>query len=469
MLKILLSLLLLAAPWSAYEASALSVDFAGDTYSADSQAVPAPAADKSIFPVLFPFFNGSDTRAQKKKWTVMVFVNGKNDLESAGLLNLNMMEMVGSGKDINIVAELGRMKGQLSDDTADGDWTGSRRIYVKKDADMEKIKSPVVMTTEKVDMGDYKRAVDFVKWAKKNYPAQKYLLILWDHGSGWMDPRMDPKPAGQKGISFDDETGNYIRTREIGAIVKEAGGVDVLAFDACLMEMGEVLSEVKGNASVMVGSEETIPGVGYPYHVFLAALVKEPGMGAEKLGGVMVEAYKMFYEVAVKRGAQLSAVRVAKAAELETRLKAVAAAAKEVNDTAALKAARAGVMRFDMIGETSDPQKQISFYGDLYNYLELLEGAMTATGPAAEDLKAKSAALRAFIAKDLVIRNNYFDKDRTGRDFKDTHGISVYLPPVIDKIDQAKLEGIFENKYQDFEFSKATGWHDFVTYLYGVK
>ncbi|MDP2866122.1 MAG: hypothetical protein Q8O90_07760, partial [Elusimicrobiota bacterium] len=141
----------------------------------------------------------------------------------------------------------------------------------------------------------------------------------------------------------------------------------------------------------------------------------------------------------------------------------------KVNDTAALKAARAGVMRFDMIGEASDPKKQISFYGDLFNYLELLEGAMTARGPAAVDLAVKSIDLRGFIARDLVIRNNYFDKDRTGRDFKDTHGISVYLPPVIDKIDQVKLEGIFEGKYQDFEFSRATGWHDFATYLYGVK
>lgn len=461
MIKMLLSLVLLA-PAMARADEPLKINFEGRTYSVGTPSASLPVMDKSA---ALPA-----ARAAKKKWTVMVFVNGKNDLESAGLLNLNMMELAGSNKDVNIVAELGRMKGQNGDNTSDGDWTGSRRIYVKKDSDMEKIKSPVVMTTEKVDMGDYKRAVDFVLWAKKNYPAEKYLLILWDHGSGWMDPRMEPKPAsGNKGISFDDETGNYIRTREIGAIVKEAGGVDVLAFDACLMQMGEVLSEVKGNAGVMVGSEETIPGVGYPYHIFLSALDKEPGMSAEKLGTILVEAYKMFYEQTIKKGAQLSAVRVAKAGDLEAKVKEVSAAIKAVNDVPALKAARAGVMRFDMIGAASDPAKQISFYGDLYNYLQLMEGAMTAKGPAADDLKAKSAALREFIAKDLVIDNAYFDKDRTGRSFADTHGISVYIPPVIEKIDQAKLEGIFENKYPDFEFSKATGWHDLVTFLYGAK
>jgi hypothetical protein len=463
MIKLLFSLALLA-PMAAQAAEPLKISFEGKTYSIEAPAASQAALDKAA-PA------APTARAGKKKWTIMVFVNGKNDLEAAGLLNLNMMELVGSNNDMNVLAELGRMKGQSGDTAADGDWAGSRRLYVKKDADMEKIKSQVVMTTEKVDMGDYKRAIDFVQWSKKNYPAEKYLLILWDHGSGWMDPRTKAakEVSDNKGISFDDETGNYIRTKQIGQIVKEAGGVDVLAFDACLMQMGEVLSEVKGGARVMVGSEETIPGVGYPYHVFLGALAREPGMSAEKLGAVMAEGYKQFYETVVKRGAQLSAVRVAKAGDLEAKAKAFAEAAKAANDAAALKAARAGVLRFDMIGKESDPQKQISFYGDLYHYAQLMEGALTATGPAADDLRAKSAALREFIAKELVIHNAYFDKDRTGRSFADTHGISVYLPPVIDKIDQAKLEGIFENKYPDFEFSKATGWHDYVTYLYGVK
>ncbi|MHB0996529.1 MAG: clostripain-related cysteine peptidase [Elusimicrobiales bacterium] len=464
MTRLLFSLALLA-PLAAQAAEPLRINFEGKTFSIEAPAASLPEMDKAA--------PAPAERAGKKKWTVMVFVNGKNDLESAGLLNLNMMELVGSNKDISIVTEFGRMKGQERDTDADGDWTGSRRIYVKKDDNMEKIKSQVVMTTEQVDMGDYKRAVDFVLWAKKNYPAEKYLLILWDHGTGWMDPRVEAPaaPAGgeNKGISFDDETGNYIRTREIGLIAKEAGGVDIMAFDACLMQMAEVLSELKGNAQVMVGSEETIPGVGYPYHVFLGALAKEPGMGAEKLGGILVEGYKQFYETVVKRGAQLSAVRVAKAGELEAKAKAFAAAAMAAGDAAAFKAARAGVLRFDITGAASDPQKQISFYGDLYNYAELLEGALTVTGPAAADLKAKSAALREFIAKDLVIHNNYFDKDRTGRSFKDAHGISVYLPPVIDKIEQGKLEGIFEGKYPDFAFSRAAGWHDFATYLYGVK
>ncbi|MCK5583956.1 MAG: hypothetical protein KAI33_09200, partial [Elusimicrobiales bacterium] len=79
------------------------------------------------------------TEKTVKNWTIMTFINGKNNLEIAGLFNVNQMESVGSDKNMNIVVELGRMKGQEGDVDVDGDWTGSRRLYVMKDKDDEKV------------------------------------------------------------------------------------------------------------------------------------------------------------------------------------------------------------------------------------------------------------------------------------------------------------------------------------------
>ena len=36
-----------------------------------------------------------------------------------------------------------------------------------------------------VDMGDYRQVVNFVRWAKVNYPAKRYMLIIENHGDGW--------------------------------------------------------------------------------------------------------------------------------------------------------------------------------------------------------------------------------------------------------------------------------------------
>jgi len=434
---------------------------------ADSPLVsaPTPAEEKGFF-----------SKAPAKEWTVMVFVNGKNNLEMAGLYNVNEMEKVGSTPKMNIVVEMGRMKGQDGDTNMDGDWTGSRRYYIKKDNDTEKMNSIEVGRAERSDMGDYKDAVDFVKWAKQVFPARRYMLILWDHGSGWMDPQMKPKGDG-KGISFDDETGNYIRTKQIGSILKETGGVDVLAFDACLMQMGEVAFEVKDLTKVIIGSEETVPAYGYPYSLFLGALAKNPAMTNADLGRTVVASYKAFYDAlpnkdGSKKPVQLSAIRSDKLGELGAMLKDFSAAAKDLGDLDALKAARAGVIRYDMLGGDSDPAMSISFYGDLHQYAGLLAanlkgGDVMATKAAS--VKSKAAALQTFIDRQLVIDNAAIGKNRAGHEMTDSHGISVYLPPAETRIAQERLESIFEGKYADFEFSKATGWHDYVTFLYSIK
>ena len=399
-----------------------------------------------------------------KEWTVMVFLNAKNNLEMAGLYNVNDMEKVGSNKDLNIVVELGRMNGQAQGDTnVDGDWTGARRYLIAKDTNDSAIKSPVLMSAPTVDLGDYKRAVDFVKWAKTNFPAKHYMFIIWNHGSGFMDPK-----SSQKGISFDDETGNYIRTPQIGQILKEAGRVDVLAFDACLMQMPEIAFEVKDSADVVVGSEETVPGLGYPYSMFLGALARHPGMNAEDVGSITVEAFKMFYDK-LQKGAQLSAIRTSKLDGLASRLSDFAKAAQAVADTETLKAAMTGVIRYDAIGAGSDPKMTISFYGDMAQFAQMVSSNLKATGSKADELKARSSELQQFIDKELVINNKASLKNRMGRELTESRGISVYLPPVEARVAQAKLEGIFENPYSDFAFDKATGWHDFVTFLYGSR
>jgi hypothetical protein len=79
------------------------------------------AADKGIIDWLF----GKKPEAPKApaEWTIMVFSSAKNDLEKYLLMDLNEMELVGSNARVNIVAEVGRIKGY---DSSDGDWTGVR-------------------------------------------------------------------------------------------------------------------------------------------------------------------------------------------------------------------------------------------------------------------------------------------------------------------------------------------------------
>jgi hypothetical protein len=121
-----------------------------------------------------------------KKWTIMVYMNADNNLESDGIADFNEMEAVGSTSDFNIVVQIDRASGY---DATNGDWTTCRRYYVTQDANTSTISSQLIQDLGEVDMGSYSTLVSFVDWAKTNYPADNYFLVCWDHGDGWYSNR----------------------------------------------------------------------------------------------------------------------------------------------------------------------------------------------------------------------------------------------------------------------------------------
>ncbi|HOX23261.1 MAG TPA: clostripain-related cysteine peptidase, partial [Elusimicrobiales bacterium] len=171
-----------------------------------------------------------------RDWTVMVYMNGRSNVESFAMEDMNELELAGSNDRINVVTELGRMTGTEGDSGPDGKWTGSRRYYVIKDADTSAIKSAPLWSNSKPDMGDYREVISFVQWARNNFPAQKYALIIWDHGWGWMDPS---KPM-TRSISHDFVSGNAIKTTQLKLMFSQLGQLDMYASMACFMQMMEV-------------------------------------------------------------------------------------------------------------------------------------------------------------------------------------------------------------------------------------
>ncbi|MCK5358160.1 MAG: hypothetical protein KAJ48_07170, partial [Elusimicrobiales bacterium] len=171
---------------------------AGDIGRFDGHSPRLPA---KVVVADHPLHPKPEVRPQpEQEWTIMIYVNAKNDLEKFGLNDINEMEIIGSSDKVNIVVELGRMNGF---DSSDDNWTGTRRYLIKKDNNNKAITSPVIAELGKVDMGDWKHLVDFGAWAKTNYPAKKYMLIVWNHGTGW---EKGVKSMKNKGLSYDFET-----------------------------------------------------------------------------------------------------------------------------------------------------------------------------------------------------------------------------------------------------------------------
>jgi len=224
------------------------------------------------------------------EWTVMIYLDADNNLESAGIDDINEMEMVGSSSKVNIVVQADRI---LNYDNSNGDWTTTRRYYITRDNTF-RINSQFDDLGE-LNMGDPQTLVDFASWAITGYPAKKYLLIIWNHGGGFRST------AYTKGIAQDDTSGKDIITMPeleyaLSAISVQIGkNIDIVGMDACLMAMTEVAYQIKDYADIMVTSEENEPGNGWPYDTILAQLVSNPLISPKQLAADIVDKYIFSY------------------------------------------------------------------------------------------------------------------------------------------------------------------------------
>jgi len=211
----------------------------------------------------------------RAKWTFMVYLNAANNLQSYGPLNVNQMERVGSTADVNIVVQ---WKQAQCSSCGSPEWSSTRRYYITRDGDTSRVTSPLIEDLgPNVDMGDWRKLYAFIVWAQQTYPADHYALVVWDHGAGWRNTRAATPPA-VRSVSIDDSTGSEIQTWELPQALNAATKLDLLIFDASLMQMAEVAYEVRNSAGIMVGSEESPPGEGYVYDTFLRDLTTTPSM-----------------------------------------------------------------------------------------------------------------------------------------------------------------------------------------------
>ncbi len=221
----------------------------------------------------------------EKEWTLLVFLNGHNNLDPFGFKDINEMEQVGSSDQVNIVVQWASLNNGKT-----------KRLYVTKDRDTSRVSSVPLEEMAPVDMGDYRNLIEFVRWGMENFPAKKYFIDVWNHGSGWHSLLAQRGSVTINDISNDDLTGNSISTLELGASMEEiARGlgrkIEVYGSDACLMGMAEVAAEMSEAANYFVGSQELEPGDGWPYHRFLKPLSAKPAMDGAELGRIMVKEY----------------------------------------------------------------------------------------------------------------------------------------------------------------------------------
>jgi hypothetical protein len=406
----------------------------------------------------------------KKPWTVLVYLAGDNNLDQSGTADLLEMKRVGSTAGVNVVAEF---------DSASG--RGAKRYVLRKGGSLA---ADVVASLGRLNTGDPQCLLDFVRWGVARYPAEKYALVLWNHGSGWDDSdvyaaerhRSLRRLAGgrirhalfrppvrrllkgairkfaDRAILLDDDARDFLDNVELQRVVAataEAIGakLDLLGMDACLMSMAEVGYQISESAAILVGSEQTEPGDGWPYDKVLGALAKHPEMEARDLGALIVKEYLASYEAA--DGVTQSACDLARADGLAA---AVAALAEAL--TAAL---REPLMRHRMLVARARVQSyEIPDNVDLADFCALLADLAPRTAVAARCADVLRAL--GIGAEDGAV-GYVLAQGSKGEDLRNSRGVAIYFPT-----------RTVSPLYARLDWAKDTGWGRFLAaYLKAVR
>jgi hypothetical protein len=230
-------------------------------------------------------------------WLVMLYQDADDQiLEKDIYIDLNEAERVGSSENVHIVAQIDRFHAGYA---GDGDWHSARRYYVTHDDDLTRVGSQLVEDLGEVDMGSGNSLVDFVVWSVTNFPADRYFLIMSDHGLGWPGGWSDPSPGGADGSRspLAARLGQLLYLNELDQALEVArvqAGIDkfdLIGMDACLMSQLEVYTALQPHARVAVASEEVEPSLGWAYAGFLEALSANPGMSPDDVGRLIVQSY----------------------------------------------------------------------------------------------------------------------------------------------------------------------------------
>ena len=131
---------------------------------------------------------------------------------------------------------------------------------------------------------------DFLRFCRKEYPADHTMLVLWNHGGGPFGYGNDSIFSGAFTLKDIREALSSVYTPS-----RTNPAFDIIGFDACLMSNLEVTHALDGFADYYCLSEEVEPGDGWDYTPVLHAMTEDPTMSPAKVAQQVADSYSDFY------------------------------------------------------------------------------------------------------------------------------------------------------------------------------
>jgi hypothetical protein len=382
--------------------------------------------------------------SQLTPWTFMIYLDGDNDLDPWGQYTIDLMTQgLAAGGHGNVAIPV------LYDHYGDG---GAEQGIVTAAGFVKLADVP------EPDMSSGDTLAAFMEWAMEGWPAERYVLDVWDHGSGWQylcsdsTTRADGSDDPLHGRMMVDDLAAGIRAGE-----RAAGcPVDVILFEACNMAMVEVSWELRGLCDVMVGTELTQDWQGIPWERTMATLDADPAMSTMDLGKAMVDDLVWSYHVQNKDAkaiSTLTAIDMTGQVELVTALDGLALIL-----SSNMKLWRGAV---GSAGSAAKNQIWCGGVGGVYWFADVYKFADELQKQIADDaVDAWCARVKAAVTGGLYTATS---KNLVGK----CYGINVAFPPNLSAYNLACWP-IFDYDGCGLDFTTDTAWDEMLLAYYAA-
>lgn len=229
-------------------------------------AIPATASTYRVdIPMAYRVI--ARTNVLRSQWTVLFYWMADNELEPDFVTKFLDLAQWTSDTNVQLVVQFAR-NGQ---DARHGNWHGCERFVLTHG--MVPTQDNAVADWgdgqggRLVNMADPATLADFLDWAQLRHPAGRTALFIGNHGFGWTG----------FGISWSYAK-SFMYVPDLARVLREARApVDCLFFDACLMNMAEVVTELGDSRASHLLASETYGQTDWPYGWLLEGLQASPG------------------------------------------------------------------------------------------------------------------------------------------------------------------------------------------------
>ncbi len=207
-----------------------------------------------------------DPKPKQAPRTVLVYMVANNSLSGFDSYDLEEMEVAAKAGDL-----------------------GSSRLIVYHHArnampQLKEVTAEGIVVLKDYDKDDYstssRRMLQVISDMKSLAPADNYGIVLWSHGSGWLQDGIDESgglnPLSESGevkpLSFGQDGSKWMNVTTLASTL-EGAGFDYVYFDCCYMSGIEVMYQMRRVAPLIVASATELPAKGMPYNLNLRHLM----------------------------------------------------------------------------------------------------------------------------------------------------------------------------------------------------